>query len=154
MTGAFESLRLALFEQKHHYRELPAEVQETLGSIPDDFVSYFTSRFPHLLMHTYLAMRTCATERFFLPYYSKMAKVDHPPQSQPPSTDMLQPQESTHASQVDAQEGPHEPAAFLDPPAESAEASPSDLHWHPLASEPLTSYLQLNGSSLPDGGAA
>ena len=56
--------------QKHHYRELPAEVQETLGSIPDDFVSYFTSRFPHLLMHTYLAMWTCAPERPFLPYYS------------------------------------------------------------------------------------
>ncbi|MEQ2200011.1 hypothetical protein XENOCAPTIV_019815 [Xenoophorus captivus] len=55
--------------KKHHYRELPAEVQETLGSIPDDFVSYFTSRFPHLLMHTYLAMRTCAPERPFLPYY-------------------------------------------------------------------------------------
>lgn len=56
--------------QKHHYRELPADVQETLGSVPDDFVSYFTSRFPHLLIHTYLAMRTCATERSFLPYYS------------------------------------------------------------------------------------
>lgn len=61
---------LTFLRQKHHYRELPAEVQETLGSIPDDFVSYFTSRFPHLLMHTYLAMRTCASERPFLPYYS------------------------------------------------------------------------------------
>ncbi|KAM9392806.1 serine/threonine-protein kinase/endoribonuclease IRE1 isoform 3-T3 [Pholidichthys leucotaenia] len=60
----------AMRNKKHHYRELPAEVQETLGSIPDDFVSYFTSRFPHLLMHTYLAMRTCAPERPFLPYYS------------------------------------------------------------------------------------
>eukprot|EP00066_Takifugu_rubripes_P029802 XP_011619068.1 PREDICTED: amelogenin-like [Takifugu rubripes] len=56
--------------KKHHYRELPADVQETLGSIPDDFVSYFTSRFPHLLLHTYLAMRSCASERPFLPYYS------------------------------------------------------------------------------------
>ncbi|KAJ8404258.1 hypothetical protein AAFF_G00340310 [Aldrovandia affinis] len=59
----------AMRNKKHHYRELPAEVQETLGSIPDDFVAYFTSRFPHLLLHTYLAMRTCAQERPLLPYY-------------------------------------------------------------------------------------
>uniref|UniRef100_A0A8C9Z3P6 non-specific serine/threonine protein kinase n=1 Tax=Sander lucioperca TaxID=283035 RepID=A0A8C9Z3P6_SANLU len=68
--GSARDLLRAMRNKKHHYRELPAEVQETLGSIPDDFVSYFTSRFPHLLMHTYLAMRTCASERLFLPYYS------------------------------------------------------------------------------------
>uniref|UniRef100_A0A1A8QPE1 Serine/threonine-protein kinase/endoribonuclease IRE1 n=1 Tax=Nothobranchius rachovii TaxID=451742 RepID=A0A1A8QPE1_9TELE len=68
--GSVRDLLRAMRNKKHHYRELPAEVQETLGSIPDDFVSYFTSRFPHLLMHTYLAMRTCAPERPFLPYYS------------------------------------------------------------------------------------
>uniref|UniRef100_A0A1A8FGK7 Serine/threonine-protein kinase/endoribonuclease IRE1 n=2 Tax=Nothobranchius TaxID=28779 RepID=A0A1A8FGK7_9TELE len=68
--GSVRDLLRAMRNKKHHYRELPAEVQETLGSIPDDFVSYFTSRFPHLLMHTYLAMRTCAPERPFVPYYS------------------------------------------------------------------------------------
>ncbi|XP_032443408.1 serine/threonine-protein kinase/endoribonuclease IRE1 [Xiphophorus hellerii] len=67
--GSVRDLLRAMRNKKHHYRELPVEVQETLGSIPDDFVSYFTSRFPHLLMHTYLAMRTCAPERPFLPYY-------------------------------------------------------------------------------------
>lgn len=67
--GSVRDLLRAMRNKKHHYRELPADVQETLGSIPDDFVSYFTSRFPHLLMHTYLAMRTCAPERPFLPYY-------------------------------------------------------------------------------------
>uniref|UniRef100_A0A672H7C7 Serine/threonine-protein kinase/endoribonuclease IRE1 n=1 Tax=Salarias fasciatus TaxID=181472 RepID=A0A672H7C7_SALFA len=56
--GSVRDLLRAMRNKKHHYRELPADVQETLGSIPDDFVSYFTSRFPHLLMHTYLAMRT------------------------------------------------------------------------------------------------
>lgn len=107
---------LTLLQQKHHYRELPAEVQETLGSIPDDFVSYFTSRFPHLLMHTYLAMRTCAPERPFLPYYcsaEQLAKTQaqlahHGPQrhNEPctqhlpthTSTASSQPQESTHSS--------------------------------------------------------
>ncbi|XP_061567713.1 serine/threonine-protein kinase/endoribonuclease IRE1-like isoform X2 [Cololabis saira] len=68
--GSVRDLLRAMRNKKHHYRELPADVQETLGSVPDDFVSYFTSRFPHLLMHTYLAMRTCAHERPFLPYYS------------------------------------------------------------------------------------
>lgn len=58
-----------IFPQKHHYRELPEEVRETLGSIPDDFITYFTSRFPHLLLHTHMAMRLCAQERPFLPYY-------------------------------------------------------------------------------------
>lgn len=59
----------SFLHQKHHYRELPVEVQDTLGSIPDDFVSYFTSRFPQLLLHTHTAMCVCACERPFLPYY-------------------------------------------------------------------------------------
>ncbi|XP_072270164.1 serine/threonine-protein kinase/endoribonuclease IRE1 [Pyxicephalus adspersus] len=59
----------ALRNKKHHYRELPPEVQETLGIVPDDFVRYFTSRFPRLLLHTYLAMGLCSQERLFHPYY-------------------------------------------------------------------------------------
>lgn len=112
-----QSYCLTFPEQKHHYRELPAEVQETLGSIPDDFVSYFTSRFPHLLMHTYLAMRTCAPERPFLPYYSTaehLAKIPSPYTlrgaqiqtescsehlSTPTSSPSSQPEEPTHSSQ-------------------------------------------------------
>lgn len=57
--------------QKHHYRELPPEVQETLGSIPDDFVCYFTARFPRLLLHTYHAMHICCHERLFQHYYAE-----------------------------------------------------------------------------------
>ncbi|XP_077389092.1 serine/threonine-protein kinase/endoribonuclease IRE1 [Festucalex cinctus] len=157
--GSVRDLLRAMRNKKHHYRELPAEVQETLGSIPDDFVSYFTSRFPHLLTHTYLAMRTCATERFFLPYYSKMAQVDHLSQSQHLSGDTSHPQKCTNASKVEAQEGhcaaePHEFDASSDPPAETIEASLSDLNCHMLSSEPQTSHLRLHGSSLSDCGAA
>ncbi|KAM3920835.1 serine/threonine-protein kinase/endoribonuclease IRE1 [Leptodactylus fuscus] len=68
----------ALRNKKHHYRELPAEVQETLGSVPDEFVGYFTSRFPGLLLHTYLAMQLCGHERLFHPYY-----VPGPPEPTP-----------------------------------------------------------------------
>ncbi|OXB81844.1 UNVERIFIED_CONTAM: hypothetical protein H355_015041, partial [Colinus virginianus] len=55
--------------QKHHYHELPANVREALGSVPDGFVQYFTSRFPRLLLHTHSAMQLCAHERLFHPYY-------------------------------------------------------------------------------------
>uniref|UniRef100_A0A8C9VF40 Serine/threonine-protein kinase/endoribonuclease IRE1 n=1 Tax=Scleropages formosus TaxID=113540 RepID=A0A8C9VF40_SCLFO len=73
--GSVRDLLRAMRNKKHHYRELPEDVQQTLGSIPDEFVSYFTSRFPHLLQHTYLAMRTCALERPFLPYYHSEGTV-------------------------------------------------------------------------------
>ena len=55
--------------QKHHYRELPDEVRRALGPVPDSFVQYFTNRFPRLLLHTHRAMRSCASEGLFLPYY-------------------------------------------------------------------------------------
>ncbi|KAL4648006.1 serine/threonine-protein kinase/endoribonuclease IRE1 [Arapaima gigas] len=73
--GSVRDLLRAMRNKKHHYRELPEDVQQTLGSIPDQFVSYFTSRFPHLLQHTYLAMRICALERPFLPYYHSAGTV-------------------------------------------------------------------------------
>nr|XP_033816601.1 serine/threonine-protein kinase/endoribonuclease IRE1 isoform X2 [Geotrypetes seraphini] len=67
--GSVRDLLRALRNKKHHYRELPQDVQETLGSVPDDFVLYFTSRFPRLLLHTYKAMQICSQERLFQPYY-------------------------------------------------------------------------------------
>uniref|UniRef100_A0A8D0L493 Serine/threonine-protein kinase/endoribonuclease IRE1 n=1 Tax=Sphenodon punctatus TaxID=8508 RepID=A0A8D0L493_SPHPU len=67
--GSVRDLLRAMRNKKHHYRELPTEVQETLGCVPDDFVYYFTSRFPHLLLHTYHAMQICCQERLFQPYY-------------------------------------------------------------------------------------
>nr|XP_045230525.1 serine/threonine-protein kinase/endoribonuclease IRE1 isoform X2 [Macaca fascicularis] len=79
--GSVRDLLRAMRNKKHHYRELPAEVRETLGSLPDDFVCYFTSRFPHLLAHTYRAMELCSHERLFQPYY-----FHRPPEPQPPVT--------------------------------------------------------------------
>ncbi|XP_042175159.1 LOW QUALITY PROTEIN: serine/threonine-protein kinase/endoribonuclease IRE1-like [Oncorhynchus tshawytscha] len=108
--GSVRDLLRAMRNKKHHYRELPAEVQETLGSIPDDFVSYFTSRFPHLLHHTYLAMRTCAHERSFLPYYSSSEQLSwirtpytHPETTPPLQTHTSQPEEPTPSNTVPSQ---------------------------------------------------
>lgn len=83
--GSVRDLLRAMRNKKHHYRELPEEIQQTLGSIPDDFVFYFTSRFPLLLQHTHLAMRSCAVERLFLPYYHISELLTHitPTQSVP-----------------------------------------------------------------------
>ncbi|XP_051035168.1 serine/threonine-protein kinase/endoribonuclease IRE1 [Phodopus roborovskii] len=79
--GSVRDLLRAMRNKKHHYRELPVEVQETLGSIPDDFVRYFTSRFPYLLSHTYRAMELCRHERLFQTYY-----LHEPTERQPPVT--------------------------------------------------------------------
>jgi len=59
----------ALRNKKHHYRELPDSLRESLGEIPDGYVSYFTQRFPRLLMHCYHAMEICKYEPPFHPYY-------------------------------------------------------------------------------------
>ncbi|GAB1292650.1 Serine/threonine-protein kinase/endoribonuclease IRE2 [Apodemus speciosus] len=67
-TSVRDLLR-AMRNKKHHYRELPAEVRQTLGQLPAGFIQYFTQRFPRLLLHTHGAMRTCASESLFLPYY-------------------------------------------------------------------------------------
>ncbi|VDK85503.1 unnamed protein product, partial [Onchocerca ochengi] len=61
----------AMRNKKHHYQELPADVQQTLGEVPDQFVTYFTDRFPQLLQHTYNAMICCANEHAFTRYYSE-----------------------------------------------------------------------------------
>ncbi|XP_042720545.1 serine/threonine-protein kinase/endoribonuclease IRE2 isoform X1 [Lagopus leucura] len=68
--GSVRDLLRAMRNKKHHYHELPTEVREALGSVPDGFVQYFTSRFPRLLLHTHSAMQLCAHERLFHPYYS------------------------------------------------------------------------------------
>uniref|UniRef100_A0A1I7WY16 non-specific serine/threonine protein kinase n=1 Tax=Heterorhabditis bacteriophora TaxID=37862 RepID=A0A1I7WY16_HETBA len=36
----------AMRNKKHHYRELPPSVQQSLGYMPEQFTTYFTSRFP------------------------------------------------------------------------------------------------------------
>ncbi|XP_066432622.1 serine/threonine-protein kinase/endoribonuclease IRE2 [Eleutherodactylus coqui] len=67
--NSIRDLLRAMRNKKHHYHELPAEVRETLGSVPDEFVAYFTSRFPLLLLHTHQSLAQCAQERLFHPYY-------------------------------------------------------------------------------------
>ncbi|XP_036595234.1 serine/threonine-protein kinase/endoribonuclease IRE2 [Trichosurus vulpecula] len=67
-TSVRDLLR-AMRNKRHHYQELSTEVRQALGQVPEEFVQYFTSRFPQLLLHTHKAMGSCASESLFQPYY-------------------------------------------------------------------------------------
>ncbi|KAK6362877.1 bifunctional endoribonuclease/protein kinase ire1 [Orbilia blumenaviensis] len=47
----------ALRNKKHHYQDLPPAVQVTVGQLPDGYLSYFTSRFPSLLVNMFHLVR-------------------------------------------------------------------------------------------------
>lgn len=65
----------AMRNKKHHYRELPEDVRTSLGQVPHEFVVYFTSRFPDLLLHVYEAMEWCSEEAIFVSYYSDEVRI-------------------------------------------------------------------------------
>ncbi|CAL1530820.1 unnamed protein product [Lymnaea stagnalis] len=67
--NSVRDLLRAMRNKKHHYRQLPDPLKQSLGAVPDEFVTYFTSRFPQLLLHTYQAMACCTHERLMQPYY-------------------------------------------------------------------------------------
>lgn len=68
-ADSLRDLLRALRNKKHHYRELSDKVREILGSIPDQFVTYWTDRFPKLLLHTWLSMQCVKNEDIFKKYY-------------------------------------------------------------------------------------
>ncbi|KAK9456377.1 hypothetical protein V1511DRAFT_487277 [Dipodascopsis uninucleata] len=65
----------ALRNKKHHYQDLPSNVQVMFGSMPDGFVNYFARKFPNLLMHVYYVVKDSdlRDEAHFRPYFSTEA---------------------------------------------------------------------------------
>ncbi|KAL1547101.1 non-specific serine/threonine protein kinase [Salvia divinorum] len=54
----------------NHYRELPREIQAILGSVPEGFNTYFSTRFPKLLIEVYRVIRChCENEETFCKYF-------------------------------------------------------------------------------------
>ncbi|OVA00646.1 Protein kinase domain [Macleaya cordata] len=54
----------------NHYRELPKDIQELLGGVPEGFDGYFASRFPRFLIEVYKVMyKYCREEECFLKYF-------------------------------------------------------------------------------------
>lgn len=60
----------AIRNKKNHYYELPPNLKGILGDIPDQYIDYFTYRFPKLLPHIYIATQLASQESVFKPYYS------------------------------------------------------------------------------------
>lgn len=58
-----------LLAQHHHFAELGKDLQDSLGRIPDEYLAYFTSRFPKLVLHVYDAMSWFTSEPSFQPFY-------------------------------------------------------------------------------------
>ncbi|KAL8141013.1 hypothetical protein V2J09_007034 [Rumex salicifolius] len=55
----------------NHYRELPRDIQESLGSVPLGFDHYFTSRFPRLLIEVYKVIsQYCQGEELLSKYFN------------------------------------------------------------------------------------
>ncbi|CAJ1930690.1 unnamed protein product [Sphenostylis stenocarpa] len=69
----FDSVRdlLRVMRNKlNHYRELPQEIQELIGPVPDGFNDYFASRFPRLLIEVYnVVYRNCKDDECFQRYF-------------------------------------------------------------------------------------
>lgn len=53
----------------NHYRELPNEIQELVGPVPEGYDNYFASRFPKLLIEVYkVVCKYCREEEWFQKY--------------------------------------------------------------------------------------
>ncbi|KAJ0265379.1 Serine/threonine-protein kinase/endoribonuclease IRE1a [Hirschfeldia incana] len=54
----------------NHYRELPSEIQELVGTVPEGFDEYFSVRFPKLLIEVYRVISMhCKEEEVFRKYF-------------------------------------------------------------------------------------
>ena len=68
-TSLIDLLR-ALRNKKNHYQELPDLVKKELGSLPTEFLKFFTSKYPRLLIYVYNVFKESdlAREAMFASY--------------------------------------------------------------------------------------
>lgn len=57
--------------KNNHYNDCSAALKLDFGSPPDDFFTYFSSRFPELIIHVYKAMQELKKETKFCEYYEQ-----------------------------------------------------------------------------------
>lgn len=68
--------------KRHHFAELPHALQNELGSVPDGFLRYFTTRFPRLMLYAYcFAEANFASEPVFSKYFSLSSGETFQPRS-------------------------------------------------------------------------
>nr|PNR36423.1 hypothetical protein PHYPA_022274 [Physcomitrium patens] len=62
--------------KSHHFLELPQDMQESLGPFPEGFETYFSNRFPRLLMEVYKVLHDyCKDEPTFKRYFEVIDEV-------------------------------------------------------------------------------
>ncbi|ODQ63386.1 hypothetical protein NADFUDRAFT_84511 [Nadsonia fulvescens var. elongata DSM 6958] len=60
----------AMRNKNHHYNDLPLKLRAAMGSIPEGFLVYFTSRFPNMLMYIYYVVKeNLRSESAFEPFF-------------------------------------------------------------------------------------
>ncbi|BES98404.1 serine threonine-protein kinase [Nesidiocoris tenuis] len=66
---SIRDLLRALRNKKHHYRELNPVAQEKLGPSAESYITYWLSRYPSLLYHTWSSIQFLRSEPAFVQYY-------------------------------------------------------------------------------------
>ena len=56
--GSVKDLLRVMRNKRHHFLELSADMQSTMGPMPEGFLRYFEERFPALLMHSIIKVLT------------------------------------------------------------------------------------------------
>ncbi|XP_043711056.1 serine/threonine-protein kinase/endoribonuclease IRE1a-like [Telopea speciosissima] len=68
--GSTRDLLRVMRNKLNHYGELPKQIQEILGPVPEGFDGYFSCRFPKLLIEVYKVICTyCREEECFSKYF-------------------------------------------------------------------------------------
>ncbi|KAL5730892.1 non-specific serine/threonine protein kinase [Ranunculus cassubicifolius] len=71
--NSIRDLLRVMRNKSNHYRELPKDIQELLGPVPDGFDSYFSSRFPKFLIEVYKVISSmCKEEECFKKYFKEV----------------------------------------------------------------------------------
>lgn len=61
----------AMRNKGHHFGDLPPDLQDKMGPYPDNFLLYFTARFPHLLTSVYYFVKEhLSGEPAFVPFFA------------------------------------------------------------------------------------
>uniref|UniRef100_A0A8D8UKA2 non-specific serine/threonine protein kinase n=1 Tax=Cacopsylla melanoneura TaxID=428564 RepID=A0A8D8UKA2_9HEMI len=66
----------AMRNKKHHYRELSPEAQRLLGSVPNEFVTYWLTKYPALVQHTWVSMQCIRHEPCLAKYFTKQTSFE------------------------------------------------------------------------------
>lgn len=71
-----QDLLRVIRNKKNHFNDCSEELKKDLGQLPDQFLEYFSSRFPQLLLHVYKAFQIHRRNSSFKMYYNQDEDYD------------------------------------------------------------------------------